>query len=55
LKEGEEETISPRELLEKVWEKTRVEKELPGLMKKSLAPGVHEKEESGEQKKSGDR
>ncbi|MDI6895429.1 MAG: anti-sigma factor domain-containing protein [Bacillota bacterium] len=55
LKEGEEETISPRELLEKVWEKTRVEKELPGLMKKFLAPGVHEKEQSGEQKKSGDR
>ena len=54
LKEGEEETISSSEFLEKLWEKTRVEKELPALMKKFLPPGPPKKE-SGEKDRSGDR
>jgi len=51
----EEETISSPELIEKLWEKTRVEKELPALMKKFLPPGPPEKKESGEKDRSGDR
>lgn len=54
-KEGEEEAVSAPEFLEKLLEKTRVEKELPALMKKFLPPGPPEKKESGEKDRSGNR
>jgi len=44
--------VSPSELLEKVWEKSGVEKELPGLMKKFLPPAGKDKEKPAEKGKT---
>lgn len=47
--------VSPDELLEKLWEKAGLEKELPELMKKFLPPIDKHREKSGEKDKPGGR
>ena len=53
--EGEQEIVAWPELLEKLWEKAGVEKELPGLMKKFLPTPDRDRESHREKGKSGGR